>query len=300
MGHTALFQLCEGEQLFDVSSRRPDKIFSPQHLLRTRYHQITGYADPFLFANPADGYLYLFNEQELLMAPAPIVARRSKDLVHWESLGTVLQESFHLSYPFVFMHEGDYYMIPETRTQEAVILYKAEDFPYGWKQCKTLVEGDLYADSSVIFHHGKWYLFSTAWYEESGELRLFVADELTGPYQPHPMSPVAKNMADCRCGGSIIEYEDRLFRPTQFCANYYGEELHLYEIDLLSETEYGEHFVQSMTNKANGWSVFGGHHLNTVMFQGKRIVVMDGIANDNWLNNHTRKFFNFYHRHFLK
>ena len=294
----ALFQLREDERLMDVASRRPDKIFSPQRLLRTHYHQITGYADPFLFV---DGeYLYLFYEEEHLFAPAPICAVRTKDLVHWENIGVVLKEPYHLSYPNVFAYDGQIYMIPETRECEAVILYRAVDFPYKWERYKVLLADDKYVDSSLFHFHNKWFLFTTAWYEDFGELRVYMADDLLGPYQLHPMSPVAKKMSDCRCGGAIIENDGRLFRPTQFCANYYGEELHLYEIDFLSETEYSEHFVKSMTDKVNSWSTFGGHHLNTVIFRGKRIVVMDGIVNDNWINNHTRKLFNYCHRHILK
>ena len=59
----ALFVLSEKEPLFDCVTRKPDKRFSPQSLIRTRYHQITGYADPFLFANEKDDKICQ-NQQE--------------------------------------------------------------------------------------------------------------------------------------------------------------------------------------------------------------------------------------------
>jgi len=293
----ALFVLQDGESPFDCVLREPDKRFMSQNLVRMQYHQITGYADPFLFVH--EGWLYLFYEEERFEAKAPICAKRTKDLKRWENLGVVLREPYHLSYPNVFEHEGSIYMMPEMRVCNAVILYKAVEFPFHWEKCKVLVEGDKYADSCVLFHEGKWYLFTTAWYGEKNGLRIFVSNDLIGDYVEHPMSPLTDDIALSRCGGAVFINEGKLYRPTQYCTNYYGEDLHIYEITKLNQLEYAERFVKKMIDKKRVWNQGGGHHFNTTVFKGKRIVVMDGIVNDNWLNNHTRKFFNLAH-HFLK
>lgn len=292
----AVFILNDGENPFDCVFRTPDKRFTPQSLIRTRYHQITGYADPFLFANENDGYLYLFYEEERLRAKAPICVKRTKDLYHWEDLGVVLKEPYHLSYPNVFSINGSIYMLPETHECNAVILYKAVDFPFQWEREKVLVEGDSYADSCMIHHDGTWYLFTTAWYGRKSGLRIFVSEDFLGDYTEHPLSPVTDDIALSRCGGSVFQYGGKLFRPVQYCKNYYGENLNMYEITKLSPSKYEEHFVKQMIDKRQRWNPLGGHHFNTEVFEGKRIVVMDGIVNDNWLNNRTRKFFNLVHR----
>ena len=290
----AMFVPGDGEGLFDCVSRKPDLRFTPQTLLRTRYHQVTGYADPFLFAK--DGWLYLFYEEERLEAPAPICARRTRDLKHWENLGVVLKESHHLSYPNVFEHDGEIYMLPETRECDAVILYRATDFPHRWEKYKVLLEGDKFVDSCILPHDGKWYLFTTSWLDDNGSLRLFVSDNMAGEYTEHPMSPVVEEYASSRCGGALFKSEGKLYRPAQYCTNYYGEDLHFYEITKLTPTDYKESFFKSMIDKKQEWNPMGGHHFNTTLFQGKRIVVMDGIVGDNWVNNHTRKFFNTFHK----
>ena len=292
----ALFVLSEKESLFDCVTRKPNKRFSPQSLIRTRYHQVTGYADPFLFANEKDGYLYLFYEEERLKAKAPICAKRTKDLVHWESLGVVLKEPHHLSYPNVFSHDGNIYMLPETRECNAVILYRALDFPFRWEKEKVLVEGDGFADSCLTFHDGLWYLFTTAWFAQKNGLRIFVSEDMKGEYREHSMSPITDDIALSRCGGAVFQYEGKLYRPAQYCTNYYGENLNLYEITELSPSEYEERLVKEMIDKRQDWNPRGGHHFNTTVFGGKRIAVMDGIVDDNWLNNRTRKFFNLIHR----
>jgi hypothetical protein len=289
----AFFILSEEENLLDCVKRNPDRRFTPQSLIRTHYHQVTGYADPFLFVHKE--WLYLFYEEERLKAKAPLCAKRTRDLKHWESLGVVLKEDHHLSYPNVFEHEGEIYMLPETRECEAVILYKALEFPYHWEKYKILVEGDKYADSCLLFYEGKWYLFTTAWYGKKNGLRIFVSDALAGDYVEHPMSPITDDIAMSRCGGAVFSCNGKLFRPAQYCTNYYGENLGVFEIVELSPLKYEERLVKQMIDKLQDWNRFGGHHLNTTVFNGKRIVVMDGVVNDNWLNNHTRKLFNYIH-----
>ena len=292
----ALFILSGEESVFSCVMREPDKRFTPQNIIRTEFHQITGYADPFLFVNQKDGYLYLFHEEERLKAKAPIRARRTKDLKHWEDLGVVLREKHHLSYPNVFNFGDDIYMLPETRECDAIILYRAIEFPYRWEKYRVLVEGDKYADSCIFFHNGLWYLFTTAWYGKKNGLRLFYSESIDGEYTEHPQSPVTDDVGLSRCGGAVFQYGGKMYRPAQFCTNYYGESLNVYEITELSTTIYKERFVTKMIDKGSDWNVRGGHHLNTTVYKGKRLVVMDGIVNDNWLNNRTRKFFNYFHR----
>lgn len=230
------------------------------------------------------------------MAKAPICAKRTKDLKHWENLGIVLKEDHHLSYPNVFQLGSAIYMLPETRECDAVILYRATEFPYKWEKYKTLAEGDKYADSCLLFYEGTWFLFTTAWFGSKNGLRVFYSDKMDGDYKEHPLSPITDDIALSRCGGAVFQYGGKLYRPAQYCTNYYGEGLNLYEITELTPSKYKEHFVKQMIDKSTSWNILGGHHLNTTVYKGKRIVVMDGIVNDNWINNHTRKFFNYFHR----
>lgn len=296
----ALFVLDDADNIFDFDYSIPYKRFSPQNLIRTSYHQISGYADPFLFVHPTDGYLYLFYEEERLLGKAPICAYRTCDLEHWENLGVVLRESCHLSYPNVFAYGDDIYMIPETRERGAVILYKATEFPYKWEEAKILLNADKYVDSTLFFHNNLWYLFTTVWYGKNDGLHIYTSPTLLGDYIEHAMSPVTHQLTHSRCGGSIICFQNELYRPAQKCDSYYGENIQLYKIDQLSPMCYQEHKTQSMINIHHPWSIGGGHHFNTVEFKGKRVVVMDGIVNDNWINNHTRKFYNLAHKYLSK
>jgi hypothetical protein len=142
-----LFKTEKNESVFEKLKNNYSKQFSPHCKIRTNYHYIIGFADPFLFVH--EHWLYLFYEEERFQAPASICAHCTKDLKHWKKVGAVLKESFHLSFPFVFENEGQIYMLPETRQKDAVILYKSTGFPYEWEAIQ-LLSGDKFVDSSVI------------------------------------------------------------------------------------------------------------------------------------------------------
>ena len=76
-----------------------------------------------------------------------------------------LEESFHLSFPYVFYDQlsKNYYMIPESHRSKSIRLYKtdATTFPFGWTLNKELLTGNFYQDTGIIHHNNIWYLFTT-------------------------------------------------------------------------------------------------------------------------------------------
>lgn len=50
-----------------------------------------------------------------------------------------------------------------------------------------------------------------------------------------------------------------------------------------------------MLDHSNDRSKNGGHHFNSIVVNGERLVVMDGRVKDNFVNNRTRKLFNLIH-----
>ena len=78
------------------------------------------------------------------------------DLSHWSDPVVVLEENFHLSYPYVFEESGNVYMIPETSDVGDIRLYKADNnMLSSFSLNRTLIHHDVtegetgFADSSV-------------------------------------------------------------------------------------------------------------------------------------------------------
>ena len=63
----------------------------------------------------------------------------------------MLEENFHLSYPFLFHHEKELYMCPETHEAKDIRLYKCVDFPLKWKFAKTLIKNVSAVDTNIFY-----------------------------------------------------------------------------------------------------------------------------------------------------
>ena len=51
---------------------------------------------------------------------------------------TCLERDYHFSYPMVFEHDGDVFMVPESALNGTVELYRATRFPHEWTLEKVL------------------------------------------------------------------------------------------------------------------------------------------------------------------
>ena len=85
-------------------------------------------ADPFLFSH--GGRTWMFFEDFPHATRKGVIAVCEIDASgHPGAPRVVLEEPFHLSYPFVFEHDGEIYMLPETAAAGCIRLYHADPFP---------------------------------------------------------------------------------------------------------------------------------------------------------------------------
>jgi len=192
----------------------------------------------------------------------------------------VLQEPFHLSFPYVFRWDSEYYMIPETHDQREVRLYRARTFPHGWVFERTLLAGAAFTDSSIVRHDGRWWLFTS--FPGDATCSVFHADTLKGDWTPHPQNPIVRDArAQARSAGRIIDTGHRLLRFAQDCTDSYGMGVHAFEIIALTPTQYAERPVQStpiLSGVGRGWNARGMHHLDAhELAAGQWVACVDGF-----------------------
>ncbi|TXD68594.1 glucosamine inositolphosphorylceramide transferase family protein [Aequorivita lipolytica] len=263
---------------FDVNLKNASKVFNIKKL-RTTKEKVHTNADPFLFVK--NDWLYLFYESQSIKKAGFIKAYKTQDLDNFIDLGIVLKEDFHLAYPFVFEIDGSPYMIPDSSSAQDIRLYKFEDFPFGLKKSKTLLNG-RYWDSSVIYLEGMWYLFTSS---EKGMDIFFTPDILTQPLRPHPQNPVCTDAKYERCGGGVVSIDGQLYRLAQDCSEEYGKSLHILKINALDEKDYSEElYRENYLEGSEKWNYNGGHHLSFANFKEKNIIATDGKQNDYFIN----------------
>lgn len=235
-------------------------------------------ADPFAVAR--DGTWHLFFEQVAIGATrGEIGLATSTDLRSWTYRGAVLAEPFHLSYPHVVEADGEAYLIPEASGADAVRRYRAVEFPHRWELCDVLLAGRPFKDSTVLAHEGAYYLLSeTSAGHTHDELRLYVSEQLGGPWTEHPASPLVLGNADAaRPAGGLLSVDGRPLRLAQRCGRRYGEAVHGHLIDVLTPTEYRESPPSEvMVPRANRWNARATHHLDAHQVPGGWIRFVDG------------------------
>jgi hypothetical protein len=227
-----------------------------------------------------DTWYMFFEVMNSLSRQGDIGCALSQDGLHWKYQKIVLDEPFHLSYPYVFQWEGQFYMIPESAEANAIRLYRAEDFPYTWAFVANLKEGS-YADTSIFNSNNIWWILTCSKPYAHDELRLFFADKLTGPWIEHPASPlVQSNPSKARPAGRIIVVDDACIRFAQDDQRTYGKRVLAFRITEINKMKYAE--LEHEGNpilKAQGkdWNRHGMHHIDIhEISNGEWIAVVDG------------------------
>ena len=182
-------------------------------------------ADPFFVKEK--GVFYLFFEHQKTKPNATIGVMTSTDGKNYVYSKNVLEQPFHLSYPQVFKYRGNFYMIPETKGANAVLLYKAHDFPFDWRICDTLVDRVKLKDPSVFLSDTLNIMLAS---DDNLNMYLYEADSLFGKWKRHNR-PVALTGSEARAGGRIFAHQNKLIVPVQNSRNGYGFGLSLYELD---------------------------------------------------------------------
>jgi len=216
------------------------------------------YADPFLWEQGGKRYLFV---EEFPYATG-------KGVLSLSEIGSdgsvtpprvIFETDCHLSYPFLFEHDGAHWMIPETSSRRTVELYRADPFPDCWTLHSVLLENVDLGDATLQKLGDEWWMFAGSrerWTSSWDALSLYRAPSPFGPWQPHPGNPVIVDLHAARPAGRILDIGGRLVRPVQDCDGQYGAALGFAEIRTLSPQAY----AQTLSATALPWGENTGLH----------------------------------------
>jgi hypothetical protein len=221
-------------------------------------------ADPFLFKKNNDNYI--FAEEYSYKKKRGVITCFKLIENEFVSLGTVLEESFHLSFPYIFKYENEILMCPETFEKKEIRLYSCLEFPKKWEFKKTLIKNISATDTLIFYKNDIWWMLTNSDQNEidyTSELSIFYSKDgpLTDNWISHKLNPIYVNPLKARNGGLIYD-DGNIFRVNQKIGfNQYGKTFAINKILNIDENSYKEEVFSNV--KPNFFSnIHGTHHMN--------------------------------------
>jgi hypothetical protein len=107
----------------------------------------------------------------------------------------------------------------------------------------------------------------------SDTLSIFSAENLRGPWTPHPRNPILIDQSSARPSGRFVRRGEALWRPVQDCTAGYGTGIGLVEVLRLDSENYAQK-LHTIIRPPPGWP---GRRLHTLNRAG-RLECIDGAA----------------------
>lgn len=221
-------------------------------------------ADPFLFEKDKNTYLFV-EDFSFKKNKGAISCYKLNDKPP-VFLGKVLEEEFHLSFPFIFKFDDKIYLCPETFQKNEIRLYQSIDFPKKWEFKMTLIKNINAVDTLIFFKNDIWWLITSTTHtedEDYSEMRIYYSLDgpLTNNWIPHKSNPIYVDPAKARNGGILFE-KQKVYRVNQINGfNFYGNKFEINEIVSISKDQFTEKLISKV--KPNFFKkAIGTHHLN--------------------------------------
>lgn len=207
-------------------------------------------ADPFLTRFGGGAHVFCEHFDPLTNLGRIVVAAIDPKTGAASSIRDALTRPYHLSYPSLFEHEGELFMVPECHANRSIDIYVCEEFPHRWALKKRVAYGVDAADSALVRREDHVYLITSLRVEARPGRRLSIYSTSAsafpcGPWGAHPIndSPSIDEMCANQSGrsaGALFAHAGALIRPSQRNRDYYGQAIDFHRVDELTPRAYVE------------------------------------------------------------
>jgi hypothetical protein len=221
------------------------------------------WADPFPLEKAGKTWIFFEEFNETIQKGKIVVAEWNGE--NLSDPQPVLEENWHLSYPFIWEENSETYLIPESGEANKIFIYRAIEFPHQWEKIGVLMEGEAY-DPTILKVDDVYWLFVNqrphAGTSAFVELYAYHSPSLLEPsWTAHKLNPLVSDVGCARPAGRIFEREGKLYRPAQDSSLRYGHRIKIQEILKLTPTEYSEKTVEIFAPDASK-KMLGTHTFN--------------------------------------
>lgn len=241
------------DSVLDTGSFHADYVFPASHKKWC--------ADPILV--DAEGRTFLFYE-------AVVADKGRLEVVELFDDGEIsdptiiLDGEHHYSYPFVFQLGESWYLIPESSEMKEVRLYKADSFPFKWKQQDVLLNGRA-VDTTITEIDGSFFLLTFFLQSKTEKVipKCYRLDCVSGFPELTEIPWTSYDSLHVRGAGKVFNYNGKMIRPYQISTeNTYGDAVGFSEFTIdcgeIKEKQIYELRSGSITLPISRW--FDGLH----------------------------------------
>lgn len=202
-------------------------------------------ADPFIIS--AGEKEYLFFEMFDRLKSKGLIGYRE---INGDKIGKMkiaYEAEHHLSFPYIFEYKNEYYMMPEYSEGKELFVLKAIHFPDKWEKIESWMQGKRLVDSVLLNHEKENYLLTQDLKSGYSSEKLSIFIRKGKEWVPHKQNPIVKSLANARLAGKTFFENNQLIRVAQDCQDGYGTKLHFNNIMKLSEDEYEEEMLRTIS-----------------------------------------------------
>lgn len=240
------YKLFYVEQWQILATNATEDMLTPKAYAQLQPPRDRFWADP--FAVQRTGKDYIFVEELRFKSGRGEIAVLEHQDGKLLSAKTIISQPYHMSYPYVFDHEGELYMVPETRKNRTIEIWKNTSFPDGWTRAGELMTDVSAGDTTLFRHDGRWWMFTnlsrTSKLRSADELHAFYTDHpspLGATWHAHEQNPLVRDTRCARQGGRVfVDDEGRLIRCAQDTAVRYGYAVLFFHVRDLTPTSFSE------------------------------------------------------------
>ena len=204
-------------------------------LIREISDSTLNYADPFVWFDNAKNPWIICESWNKESNKANISISKFPTKAEEASFSVIIDEPFHLSFPFVFEYHGSTYILPQSATGSELRFYKNETDHLHWNYSFSINMPIPLVDVICICVEEVWWLIGSAKdpiRNNKNRLFAFYASELNGEtlVKSHRKNPILWSDFGGRNGG-LFEIADKIYRVGQFeGSDTYGFDFKEYEI----------------------------------------------------------------------
>ena len=201
------------------------------------------FADPFLL--DFDGEKFIFCEEFNFKQKKGEISAIQLNKESYQIHHRIIEEPFHLSYPFPFKFKNRQYLCPESGASGELRIYESLNSPFHWELISRWFPDRPLYDPQIFENENVWWLLATVGKKELNdfysELVLYWSDNpISGTWEAHPLNPICIDSMRGRNAGFICR-QNRNYRVGQrYGFRNYGAGFSIFEINEISKVSYSE------------------------------------------------------------